>query len=135
MIIDSQQQLKVLKIIYWATTSLVSVVMVHSAVAQLIEPVDVESAFGFPGFPEYIWIELAVAKIIGVFLLLTPVYVWLKEWAYAGFFIILITSFIIQLVEVEEVGTAWIEVLVLLLVHMISYASYRILMNELREKQ
>jgi uncharacterized membrane protein YphA (DoxX/SURF4 family) len=56
---------------------------------------DHAQAFVHLGFPSYFRIELAVFKLAGVAVLLLPL--WprcLKEWAYAGFFITLISAFI-----------------------------------------
>jgi len=41
------------------------------------------------GFPAYFRVELSWVKLLGIVLLIAPVPVWLKEWAYAGFAITL----------------------------------------------
>jgi len=46
------------------------------------------------GFPDYFRVELSWAKLIGVVLLLAPVSARLKEWAYAGFAITLVSALI-----------------------------------------
>jgi len=67
--------------------------MTFTAFAQLRLP-QVAQAFIHLGFPGYFRIELSWAKIIGVSLLLAPVPARLKEWAYAGFAITLVSALI-----------------------------------------
>jgi hypothetical protein len=64
-----------------------------TAYAQLSLP-QVAEAFTQLGFPAYFRVELALAKLLGVVLLLTPVPARLKEWAYAGFAITLASALI-----------------------------------------
>ena len=71
-------------IAYWAATLLFSLQIGFTAYAQLRLP-QVAEAFTHLGFPDYFRVELAVAKLLGVVLLLAPVPPRLKEWAYAGF--------------------------------------------------
>ena len=49
------------------------------------------------GFPGYFRVELAWAKLIGVVVLLAPAPARLKEWAYAGFAINLVSALIAHL--------------------------------------
>ena len=51
-------------------------------------------AFTHLGFPGYFRVELSWAKFLGVALLLAPVSARLKEWAYAGFGITLVSALI-----------------------------------------
>jgi hypothetical protein len=75
---------KATTIVYWAVTALFCLQMTFTAYAQLRLP-QVAEAFTHLGFPGYFRVELSVAKLLGVALLLAPVPVRLKEWAYAGF--------------------------------------------------
>jgi hypothetical protein len=74
---------KATTIIYWSVTTLFCLQMSFTAYAQLSLP-QVAEAFNHLGFPGYFRVELSWAKLIGVVLLLAPVPVRLKEWAYAG---------------------------------------------------
>ena len=85
--------MKVFKITYWATTAVFSLMMAFSAYAYLTQP-DVKQGFVHLGFPDYFRVELAVAKLLGAVILLAPVATRFKEWAYAGFGIVLISAFI-----------------------------------------
>ena len=85
--------MKVFKITYWATTAVFSLMMAFSAYAYVTQP-DVKQGFVHLGFPDYFRVELAVAKLLGAVVLLAPVATRFKEWAYAGFGIVLISAFI-----------------------------------------
>lgn len=76
--------MKTTKIIYWATTAIVALMMVYSAYAYLTQQA-LEQAFQHLGYPQYFRIELAIAKVTGAVLLLAPVGARIKEWTYAGF--------------------------------------------------
>lgn len=83
------------KTIYWTATGLVVAVMVFSAINfNLRNPVGpMKGAFAHLGFPDYFRIELTVAKICGVLALLIPgVPAKVKEFAYAGFAITLVSA-------------------------------------------
>jgi len=65
--------------------------MGFTAYAQLTLP-QVAEMFTHLGFPDYFRVELSWAKLLGVVLLLAPVPARLKEWAYAGFAINLVSA-------------------------------------------
>jgi hypothetical protein len=69
---------------FWIATALFCLQIGFTAYAQLRLP-QVAEAFAHLGFPGYFRVELALAKLLGVVLLLAPVPARLKEWAYAGF--------------------------------------------------
>ncbi len=73
---------------FWTVTALFCLQIGFTAYAQLRLP-QVAEAFAHLGFPDYFRVELALAKLLGVLLLLAPVPARLKEWAYAGFAITL----------------------------------------------
>ena len=80
-------------ITYWIVTALFSLMMAFSAFAYLTQPM-MALAFTHLGFPSYFRVELAIAKLLGVVALLAPVPGRVKEWAYAGFGITLISAVI-----------------------------------------
>jgi hypothetical protein len=90
---------------FWAVTALLCLQLAFTAYAQLRLP-QVAEAFAHLGFPDYFRVELAWAKLIGVVLLLAPVPVPLKEWAYAGFAFTL-GSALIAHVAVGDGPEAW----------------------------
>jgi hypothetical protein len=90
---------------FWTVTALFCLQIGFTAYAQLSLP-QVAEAFAHLGFPDYFRVELAWAKILGVVLLLAPVSVRLKEWAYAGFAITLASALIAH-VAVGDGPEAW----------------------------
>lgn len=77
--------MKKAKIIYWASTGILSFMMLFSAYAYLTNP-KIAEGFHYLGFPDYFRVELAIAKMAGVLVLLLPFTASrIKEWAYAGF--------------------------------------------------
>ena len=78
---------------YWVATALLCLQIAFTAYAQLQLP-QVAEAFRHLGFPDYFRVELALAKLLGVVLLLAPAPARLKEWAYAGFAITLASALI-----------------------------------------
>src|SRR5262249_4350194 len=83
-------------IAYWIITALFCLQMSFTAYAQLRLP-QVAEAFTHLGFPNYFRVELSWAKLLGVVLLLAPAPARLKEWAYAGFAINLVSALIAHL--------------------------------------
>lgn len=79
---------------FWISTVLFALQMSFTAYAQLRLP-QVAGAFAHLGFPAYFRIELSWAKFLGVAVLLIPLIpARLKEWAYAGFAITLVSALI-----------------------------------------
>lgn len=84
---------KAIKITYWSTTGIFSVMMAVSASFYFLpSAVEIFQHLGFtsPAFR----FELGIFKLVGAAVLLLPVSTRLKEWAYAGFFITLISAFL-----------------------------------------
>jgi hypothetical protein len=96
---------KVTVVGFWIATALFCAQIGFTAYAQLRLP-QVADAFTHLGFPGYFRVELAWAKIIGIVLLLAPAPVRLKEWAYAGFAINLVSALIAHL-SVGDGPEAW----------------------------
>jgi hypothetical protein len=90
---------------FWMVTALFCLQIGFTAYAQLRLP-QVAEAFNHLGFPDYFRVELAWAKLLGVVLLLAPAPARLKEWAYAGFAITLVSALIAHL-AVGEGPEAW----------------------------
>jgi hypothetical protein len=73
--------------VYWTTTGAITLVMLFS-IYMMFGPLWQHLAF-----PTYFRIELLVAKLVGLVALLLPsAPARLKEWAYAGFGIILVSA-------------------------------------------
>lgn len=104
------------KILYWVSTALVSTLMIFSAFFYITQE-QASQGFQHLGFPNYFRIELAIAKIVGVLLILAPRVELLREWAYAGFTITFISALIAHMSSGDpiQVGIAPIVALVVLL--------------------
>lgn len=116
-------QSKGVKIAYWTTTGLFAALMMLSAVSYFANPA-MKTAFAHVGFPDYFRVELGVAKGLGAIALLAPLPRWLKEWAYAGFFITLVSAFIAH-VNVDGLQGPTFAPLVFLVLAAASYALFR----------
>jgi hypothetical protein len=90
---------------FWIVTALFGLQMGFTAYAELRLP-QVAEAFTHLGFPGYFRVELSWAKVVGVVLLLAPVPARLKEWAYAGFAINLVSALIAHF-AVGDGPAAW----------------------------
>ncbi len=88
---------KTMTVAYWIVTALFCLQMSFTAYNELASPL-VVAEFGRLGFPSHAFqVELSVAKILGVLALVLPfVPARLKEWAYAGFAINLVSALIIH---------------------------------------
>ena len=114
--------MEAIKLIYWVSTALVSLVMVYSSYSDL-RSAAVQQAFVHLGFPAYFRIQLGLMKIIGIVLLLAPFPDFCKEWAYAGFAITFVSAFIAHTASGDPMSyrLAPLFVLVLLLVSYFSF--------------
>jgi len=91
---------------FWISTALFALQMSFTAYAQLRIP-EVAETFAHLGFPAYFRIELSWVKLAGVAALLVPmVPARLKEWAYAGFAITLVSALMAHLAVGDGVE-AW----------------------------
>jgi hypothetical protein len=94
------------KIIYWASTGIISAMMLFSAYGYLTSEA-MKAAFVHLGFPGYFRIELAIAKIIGAIVLLVPVIPKrIKEFAYLGFALTFISAFIAHISSGDPISVA-----------------------------
>ena len=77
---------KTYKILYWIATLSVCGIMLYSASMYVTKTEMVEGFFESFNYPTYLVIPLAIAKVLGVAMILYRKPLWLAEWAYAGFF-------------------------------------------------
>ncbi|WKN42055.1 DoxX family protein [Tunicatimonas pelagia] len=78
--------MKAVKITYYVTLSLFTLLMIFSAFNYFFNYEDVKGAFQSLEFPTYVIYPLAIAKLLGLVAIWTKQSIVLKEWAYAGFF-------------------------------------------------
>ena len=80
------------KIIYLASTGLLTALMLFSAGMYFLNYPMVSETFAQLGFPTFIIYPLAIAKILGLVAIWSKKNRTLMEWAYAGFFFDLILA-------------------------------------------
>jgi hypothetical protein len=89
---------------YWIITSLLALGMITGIVDQLFQsPVNGEEVSGMR-YPTYLLYVIAIAKITGLVFLLMPGFPLLKEWIYAGFFVLLIDAFITHIASDDSIA-------------------------------
>jgi hypothetical protein len=84
--------MKIKKTVYWVTTIWVVGVMAISGMLSVIHEPRMMEGFAHLGYPAYFANLLGVAKLLGVCVLPAPGWVRLKEWAYAGFGITILSA-------------------------------------------
>ena len=119
--------MRIVDLTYWITTVLFSAMMAASGLAYLLSS-DFQNKFARLGFPSYFRIELAVFKLAGVLALLLPIPQPFKEWAYGGFFIVLVSALVAHLAHRDGLKKAMAPVSVAVLL-IASYLSYRMLVH------
>lgn len=89
--------MKKINITYWITTSIFAAMMALSGSMYFVSP-EVKEGFHLMGFNDAFRIELGVAKLLGAIVLFLPMLPRnVKEWAYAGFGITLISAVILHI--------------------------------------
>ena len=107
--------MKAIKITYYASTGLLTLLMLFS-VSQYFFNYDVISqAFESFGYPTYIIYPYAVVKILGLVVLWFAPNKSLKEWTYAGYFYAFILAFFAHFMigDGEQMGAVIATVLLL----------------------
>jgi hypothetical protein len=88
-----------MKIAYWTSTLVLSAFLLLSAYTYFFSKSTIEGIKDL-GFPDFFRIELAVLKVIAVIILLLPnIPVQIKQWAYAGVGLFLLTAIIAHIVH------------------------------------
>lgn len=87
---------------YWVAKVFIIVFMLFTAYMSFIN----KEAFHDMGFPDYLRIQITVAKLLGVVALLVPgIPLRLKEWVYAGFVITMVSALIAHIVHKDPLST------------------------------
>ncbi len=83
-----------MKTIYWSSTVLIALFLIWSAWSYIYSKPTIVGVREL-GFPDFFRIQLAALKIIAVIILLLPqIPLPIKEWAYAGIGLFLITAIV-----------------------------------------
>lgn len=107
--------MKTQRIIYWIATGLFCAVMLFSAGLYFVQTEMVKGIFESFNYPTYIVIPLAIAKVLGVIMILWRKSAWLTSWAYAGFFFDLVFAFFAHHFSAVEQDTTFVLVAMILL--------------------
>ena len=114
---------------FWISTVIFALQMGFTAYAQLQVP-QVAGEFARLGFPGYFRVELTWAKFVGLAALLVPMIpARMKEWAYAGFAITLVSAIIAHL-AIGEGFDAWMWAAGTLVLWGVSYFFFRRMQSE-----
>lgn len=117
------------KIIYWVTTGVIGAMMLFSAYSYLTNET-MKAGFIHLGFPSSFRIELAIAKIIGVILLLVPsIKGDLKIATYFGFALTFVSATIAH-ASVGDPMPAPVAPMVFLGILAVSFIYYKKLNNQ-----
>ncbi|GAB2982162.1 DoxX family protein [Mucilaginibacter puniceus] len=84
-------------IIYWLATTLMSVGMLGSGLAQILQAKDMITLITPLGYPSYLLYIIGTWKLLGVIAILVPGFKLIKEWAYAGLFFLMTGALISHL--------------------------------------
>lgn len=95
------------KLIYWISTGIIVAIMLWSALNFAFNE-EYKEAFRHLGLPNWFKTELTVAKLLGIIALVIPsVPVKIKDFAYSGFAIVLLSTPIAHLSSGDSI---WLEV-------------------------
>ena len=109
---------KATKIIYWIATIWLALGMVSTAAVQFLKAKDGQGGadmIAHLGYPPYLLTILAVAKILGVITVLIPKFPVLKEWAYAGFFFVMVGAIFSHIAAGDSIKEIFPSLLLLVL--------------------
>jgi len=84
------------KIIYLVTTSLLTLMML-ATIGNSIFNIEFTKRFAEIGYPTYLIVPLIVLKILGLIAIWSDISQQLKEWAYSGFFFLLIIAMLAEI--------------------------------------
>lgn len=110
---------------HWVSTIVFALMMAVSGVLYLAEP-RFKERFTHLGLPSYFRVELAILKLTGAAVLLLPFPDLLKEWAFAGFVIVLASAFIAHLASGDGLKKSMAPISVTVILAL-SYVTFRLL--------
>lgn len=89
---DKGDSMKRRNIIYWAATGFVTLVLGASGLLAALHTTSMMKALNHLGYPLYFANILALGKMVGLIIFLSPRMPRLKEWVYAGFTITILSA-------------------------------------------
>ncbi|MHA4843970.1 DoxX family protein [Flavitalea antarctica] len=103
------------KIIYWIATLWLALGMASTGIVQLLKLKEETGFIIKMGYPDYLLPFLGAAKIFGVVAVLIPRFPLLKEWAYAGFFFMMLGALYSHIVLGDAINEIFPPLLLLVL--------------------
>jgi ABC-type amino acid transport system permease subunit len=108
----------------WTVTGLMAVLMLLSAVPDVLRVPGAVTVFKHLGYPTYLLLFLGTAKIFGVTAVLVPGFPRLKEWAFAGLTFD-VSGALYSHLSVGDPPTAWLPAVLALALISGSYVAHR----------
>lgn len=116
---------KTIKILYWVFTILFALMMLGSAIPDiLVMPLAVKGMHDGLGYPVYFIPFIGTAKALGVIAILIPGFPRIKEWAYAGLMFDLIGA-TYSIMRAPNPDSPWYVMLVPLTLGALAYFFYQ----------
>ncbi len=107
--------MKTIKIIFWAVTLLLSILILSGVVMYFLNYSRISEGFIALNYPTYLIYPIAIAKTLGVIVVLFGKKRLIVEWAYAGLFFNLSIAFTAHLMTGDkEFGGALVALLFLI---------------------
>jgi len=109
------------ELIYWISTSIVTLFLVWSAYSYSFNQAAIKG-FKELGFPDFFRFELIILKIIAAFCLVMPFIPFsIKQWAYAGVGLFLLTAIIAHIAHKDSIAITFINILLICLLAISNY--------------
>lgn len=116
--------MKTIKIAYYTSTVLLTLLMLMAAFMELsMHPEAVSTITGL-GYPVYFITMIGVAKLLGIIGIWQNKIKFLREWAYAGFFIDFISAFTSHVANGQGIEK-YAAALVAIILASVSYWSFK----------
>ena len=113
--------MKRINLAYWTLTGLFSAFMIFSSIGGLtLNEQAVEYLHVKMGYPLYFIQWFSVFKVLGAIAILLPLPSRVKEWAYFGFFIDLVTA-LFSFLAINEPVSVWAPMLLFIAVLLVAY--------------
>ncbi|MDX1959462.1 MAG: DoxX family protein [Leptospiraceae bacterium] len=103
------------KTLYWVATLWLSLGMISTGLVQVLHIKEQVDPILTLGYPLYFLTFLGVMKCLGVIAILIPKFPILKEWAYSGFFFMMLGAIYSHLAMKESIDKIFPALLLLIL--------------------
>lgn len=113
---------KTINIIYWISTVIFSLLMISTAIPNVMVNEDsIKFIHDMLGYPVYFIAFIGVAKLIGSIAILIPGFDKIKEWSYAGLFFDIASAIYSGIAVAKKVDPQMIFLLLWIVPGIVSY--------------